>query len=527
MDRKRWPSTSPRVILLITLAAAAVVFIGGLFLARRVEHVRVTADRKPVQSVGEEMEKAATHLQRIYEKHLRRLASVTATMTDDPLRIARQCDAIVGVAQWSLIHGSKDSSPDIHQPVDPTSTTRWPRPTFQIKPDDAPGDELPLSEQDMLQSDGPTWGWIADPGHPLLFWQRADASSDAVVVLTIDSQPVDDALNFWFEHWASVNFAPLRVCDGVTSALRFGDETLASAGTPLTAPPDFILPVRSLFGDWEIVAWDRMTVRTFYEVRTLAVAGFLSLLIVVLGVLAYLQQKRLLAQTTQQVTFVNRVSHELRSPLTNILLNLELSQEMLGEQEHSSARRLALVQEEALRLRRLVDNVLAFSSLEREKFRWEKRSCVPDDLVRTVLGQFAAAFLRRGLAVRFAGRAGSACALDADAVAQILANLFSNIEKYVPPGNVDVATDLRANELTVTVRDEGTGVPGAEGERIFQPFERLDGRINEGASGTGLGLSIARELALGMGGTLRLMPSRVGATFELRVPAYPADRSVS
>ncbi len=135
--------------------------------------------------------------------------------------------------------------------------------------------------------------------------------------------------------------------DGVACALRFGDATLASTRSLPSTPPDFILPVHSLFGTWEIVAWDRVVVRTFYDARTLAVAGFLSGLIVVLGVLAYLQQKRLLAQTAQQVTFVNRVSHELRSPLTNILLNLELSQEDAGRAAQASAHRLALVQEEA------------------------------------------------------------------------------------------------------------------------------------------------------------------------------------
>jgi signal transduction histidine kinase len=112
-------------------------------------------------------------------------------------------------------------------------------------------------------------------------------------------------------------------------------------------------------------------------------------------------------------------------------------------------------------------------------------------------------------------------------VAQVLANLLSNIEKYVPPGTVDIATKLSGHELSVSVRDEGSGVPAGESERIFQPFQRLNGRINEGASGTGLGLSIARELAVGMGGSLLLVPTRVGATFELRVPASLATETGS
>jgi signal transduction histidine kinase len=72
------------------------------------------------------------------------------------------------------------------------------------------------------------------------------------------------------------------------------------------------------------------------------------------------------------------------------------------------------------------------------------------------------------------------------------------------------------------VSDQGPGIPPEAAERIFRPFERLDSRINEGASGTGLGLAIARDLAITMGGTLRLLPSASGACFELRVPAPPA-----
>ena len=71
--------------------------------------------------------------------------------------------------------------------------------------------------------------------------------------------------------------------------------------------------------------------------------------------------------------------------------------------------------------------------------------------------------------------------------------------------------------------NEGPGIPAREAERIFRPFERLGSRINEGATGTGLGLAIARDLAASMGGSLRLVPSARGASFELRVPAPGAE----
>ena len=519
--RMKQRQISPRTTLVLTLAAAAMVLFGGFWLSWRQERIHVATNRAPVQGAGEDVSGEFGKLERLYEKHLRQRASATANLNDN-VAISQMCDGIVGVAQWSLIQGDGGGFGDVHVPIGLGASVQWPKPAFQINPDNLSNNALLLPRDELLQPDGPAWGWVNDPGKPLLFWQRVGPKSNAVVILLIDAAPLHVALDSWLAQWAGKSFAALRVRNGPVCALESSGAVLMSTGAMPKDPPDFVLPVRSLFGTWELAAWDQVVLRTSYDFRILAVGGFLSLVIVVLGVLAYLQQKRLLAQTAQQVTFVNRVSHELRSPLTNILLNLELSQEMLGEQAPASVRRLALVQEEALRLRRLVDNDLAFSALEREKYRWEKRPCVPDDLVQAVIAQFAAAFVRRGLVVRFAGGAGVACALDADAVAQVLANLLSNIEKYDPPGTVDIATNLGGNELTVTVHDEGTGVPAAESERIFRPFERLDGRINEGSSGTGLGLSIARELAVGMGGSLRLVPSRAGAIFELRVPAYPA-----
>jgi signal transduction histidine kinase len=518
INRQPRRSISPRLSLAITLGAALAVLVGGICLAWHVQQVHVPGDRKPVQAAGEEMEKEFGQLERLYEKHLRQLASATSTYTD-PSGVSEACGSIVGVEQWSLVHASQGMFGDVHVPVGQPPRYPWPRPTFQVKSEGMEPNDLLLSREDLLQPYGPAWGWIADPGKPLLFWQRADSHADAVVVMLIDPQLVHDALDGWLAQWAKKSFAPLQVRNGPLCALESDGRVLMSTGTTSTAEPDFILPIRSLFGTWEIVAWDRITTRTSYDFRTLVLAGFLAFVIVLLGVVAFLQQKRLLAQTAERVTFVNRVSHELRSPLTNILLNLDLSLDMLAEQGDKPAHRLALVQEEAHRLRRLVDNVLTFSSLEQKKLRSERRACIPDKLIQGVVRQFAPSFARREIVVTCTGNALAPCLLDADAVTQILANLFSNIEKYAPRGIVTIEADQRSDVLRIMVSDQGPGIPPGEAERIFQPFERVDGRIDEGASGTGLGLSIARELAVGMGGSLRLIPGRLGASFELRVPA--------
>ena len=227
------------------------------------------------------------------------------------------------------------------------------------------------------------------------------------------------------------------------------------------------------------------------------------------------------------MSFVNRVSHELRTPLTNILLNVDLPADLAEDEPDESKRRLELVRMEARRLGRLIENVLTFSRAEEGKTEIRAVPCVPAEIVTTVIDSFHASFERRGLKIgRTDDNAAAPCVCDADAVAQILGNLLSNVEKYVPGGVVGIRTCVAMGELTIRVTDEGPGIPHEAAERIFRPFERIHSVVNEGASGTGLGLAIARDLAQRLGGHLTLLSSGPdgGACFELRVPAGPVPQ---
>ncbi|RYD28925.1 MAG: ATP-binding protein, partial [Verrucomicrobiaceae bacterium] len=109
--------------------------------------------------------------------------------------------------------------------------------------------------------------------------------------------------------------------------------------------------------------------------------------------------------------------------------------------------------------------------------------------------------------------------VDGDAFSQILSNLLSNVEKYAGPGaSCHITGQAAGGTLTLTVADDGPGVPPAAREKIFRPFGRAREGTREGVSGTGLGLSISRDLAARMGGTLELLPSAKGAAFRLVIP---------
>ena len=207
------------------------------------------------------------------------------------------------------------------------------------------------------------------------------------------------------------------------------------------------------------------------------------------------------------------------APLTNILLNLDLIEDDHARLPAAARQRLRLVSEEARRLSRLVGNVLTFSRRERERLKLSPAPKVPDAVIDAVLQQFQPALERRGIEVQWRGAATKSLAIDGDAFAQIIANLISNAEKYAAEGKrLDIESRMENDELIVRISDLGPGIPRVHASRIFEPFERLDSRVNEGSTGAGLGLSIARDLARLMAGQLCLLDSTQGAVFELRLP---------
>ncbi len=508
-------SLSPRTTLLLLLCLAAVVLVGGARLARQEESVRLDRDRNSLQRFAGDAQAELQKLDALYTDHLATLTRRIAP--ESSFEIRRAADRLVGIQQVSFLRrGGGDAHVQIYGERLPVPVLQMPRSGFPTAP-------VLVSEEKLFDNAGEDSGWIDEPGKPLLYWLRR--SSKEVAVLLIHRADVEAAISRWLESWAAQAFEPVRVELGPDQLRPRGGRSLATAGDAPTTAPDLLLPLRSRFGNWELASWDRRTTRLHYRASTLLASGAVAALLALSGVLIALQQRRAIALAAQRVSFVNRVSHELRTPLTNILLNVDLAAEAMDDTapgHHETSRRLALVQEEARRLGRLIDNVLTFSRHEQGRLQAQPRACIPASVIHGVVEQFAPSFHRRALDVETTGHLDRACLLDADALAQILGNLLSNAEKYVPGGTIEIAGSWADEWFTLTISDEGPGIPADAAERIFRPFERLDSRVNEGASGTGLGLAIARDLATSLGGTLRLLPATRGATFELRLPAPAA-----
>lgn len=512
-------SPDPGKTLLLFGAVAVTVLAGGLRLARHEQTVRQDRDRAALRQFSNEAQDQLQRLERLYEEHLARLATDTPA---DEFNMRVAAERLVGIREFSLLRPAASKAGDRHVTVSPVYGQSTPAPVFAADSKSA-GPVFLLDEAKYLR--GPeASGWIDEPGKPLMFFQRR--SPTELAVLTVDVPAVQTAASQWLRDWAAGPFAPVRAGGGPDALRVTGGPTLAAAGAKLAGgQPDLLLLLRNRLGAWELASWDKRATLVSHDPATLAVTATVTILITLLGAAIFVQQRRALALTARRVSFVNRVSHELRTPLTNILLNVDLAADAIEEAPRDAVRRLTLVREEAARLGRLIDNVLTFSQAGRPPAPRPAQVCVPDLVIAGVVEQFAPSFERRALGVQRTAGAGAACLLEADALAQILANLLSNVEKYVPEGSVEIRSALRDDTLVIQVNDTGPGIPPEAQERVFQPFERLYNKVSEGAVGAGLGLTIARDLAMRMGGSLRLAPSLGGASFELRVAALSAPTS--
>ena len=212
--------------------------------------------------------------------------------------------------------------------------------------------------------------------------------------------------------------------------------------------------------------------------------------------------------------FLMSVSHELRTPLTAIRGHVAALREGVLEDEASRRRSLEVISEEALRLERLVGDVLDLAKLDARRFALLRDEVDMRALCERAYTTFAEEARARGIEYDLELGEGAVLLTDGDRVLQIVTNLIANALHWTPEGGrVDLGLDAQNGEVMVSVRDTGPGIALQERERIFRPFWSGDG------GGTGLGLTIARELALALGGRLELhsRPGH-GSRFVLVLP---------
>lgn len=195
---------------------------------------------------------------------------------------------------------------------------------------------------------------------------------------------------------------------------------------------------------------------------------------------------------TQRTEMLAGVSHDLRTPLTRMKLQLALLENTPQVSElENNLREMEL----------MVEEFLAFVGGEGT-----------EDVVQSNLGSILSSVVRgaatSGGNVKLTVEDDLILFMRPNAVKRCITNLVVNAVAYA--NNVRVTAGLRNSAVEICVDDDGPGIPIGEREAVFKPFYRLDASRNSETGGTGLGLSIARDLARGAGGDVKLEQSTMG-----------------
>jgi signal transduction histidine kinase len=212
--------------------------------------------------------------------------------------------------------------------------------------------------------------------------------------------------------------------------------------------------------------------------------------------------------------FLMSVSHELRTPLTAIRGHVAALREEVLDDDAARRRSLEVIAEEALRLERLVGDVLDLAKLDARRFSLLREEVDMRALCERAYATFGEVARALGIDYELELGEGAVLITDGDRVLQIVTNLIANALHWTPAGGrVDLGLATQNGEVAVAVADTGPGIAPQEEERIFRPFWSGDG------GGTGLGLTIARELAVALGGRLELHSEPgLGSRFVLVLP---------
>jgi two-component system, OmpR family, sensor kinase len=223
---------------------------------------------------------------------------------------------------------------------------------------------------------------------------------------------------------------------------------------------------------------------------------------------------RLDSAFSRQRRFVADASHELRTPLTAIRGQLEVLARQ-AEPDAAEVRRVeGLVMREMKRIELLVDDMLALANLEeaggpeREQVRLE-----------TFLRQLA----RESASAASIGAVPTGMVdADPEQLRRALLNLLSNARRHAGPGGtVELSAAAAADRVTISVDDDGPGIPPGERERVFERFHRVADARDRASGGAGLGLAIARSIAESHGGRIWAEASPLGgARISLELPGF-------
>jgi len=300
-------------------------------------------------------------------------------------------------------------------------------------------------------------------------------------------------------------------------------------GLPLWQCPQFLFLVMGLIIIAIIIISYFVAIEKINDLQmvTLIILFSTSILVTIDYIIVH-SFERLAESTRMKMEFIGIVSHQLRSPVTNLKYALELlMSEGTGEVQKIQLDYLTILKQNVDRLQELIDDILVVSRIQTGVLNLKEESFSMIDLIEKTIIESKPVLLASNITINFKkGENIPNIISDSFWIKQAFKNLVDNAIRYQKgKGQVDILLEKRQKNIYLAVQDSGVGIPKVDQKYIFQKFFRARNVLKKQTSGTGLGLFIVKGVIEKLGGKINFTSEEnKGSTFWFSLPIKPTSK---
>ena len=246
--------------------------------------------------------------------------------------------------------------------------------------------------------------------------------------------------------------------------------------------------------------------------------------VIVLGLLAiYHSTRRVVDFSERQSRFVSAVTHELKTPLANIRMYIEMLEQGIARDPEREQEYFRVLEDEGARLSRLITNVLELSRLEKKHRRPHLQQGNFAEVLADVESLMQVALQQAGFRLRTENSLTRPFRYDREIMVQVLINLIENSLKFgrsSPSKAITIRLRESGDRIRIEVADTGPGIPAGDVKKIFSDFYRADNAVTAATGGTGIGLALVKRFVGLLGGRVSAANNPgSGCTIAIELPA--------
>ncbi len=257
--------------------------------------------------------------------------------------------------------------------------------------------------------------------------------------------------------------------------------------------------------------------------RTLTIMIIVLAVIVLIGLFAIYQSTRTIVDLSERRSqFVSSVTHELKTPLTNIRMYIEMLEQGIARDQEREQEYFHILDSEGARLSRLINNVLELSKLEKRQRHIDLQTGTLQEVIKEVQSVMREKLRQEGFILKVESENPRPFNYDREVMIQVLINLIENSMKFgKSAAKRQITIRIQGAEDTVNIRvsDTGPGIPRHALKKVFNDFYRVENSLTRSTRGTGIGLALVKKFVGLMGGTVTAENNEgPGCTITISLP---------